>query len=130
LASVIDTSLSLATYQLSESAEALQRLKGRADRLKVNFDALNVTYEGQPLVAIIRPPLSKVSYGIAAGIVRPTGQVSFLFSKEETYKLLNDLKSKRAEGTNAYRRAVREDIFPYPISGGTTAGDLSHYGCS
>jgi hypothetical protein len=130
LASVIDTSLSLATYQLSESAEALQRLKGRADRLKVNFDALNVTYEGQPLVAIIRPPLSKVSYGIAAGIVRPTGQVSFLFSKEETYKLLNDLKSKRAEGTNAYRRAVREDIFPYLISGGTTAGDLSHYGCS
>jgi len=130
LAGVEDTNLSLANYQLAENAPALQRLKDRADRLKSEFDALNVTYQGQSVVAVIRPPLTKVSYGIAAGLVRPTGQVSFLFSKADTYKLLADLKNRRADGSVAYKRAVRDDIWVYPITGGTTSGDLSNYGCS
>jgi hypothetical protein len=95
----------------------------------VEFDALNVSYEGQPVVAVIRPPLSKVSSGIATGIVPPTGQVSFLFSKVETNKLLNYLKSRRADESNAYRRSVRGDIFCYRISDGTTTGDFSNYEC-
>jgi len=72
-----------------------------------------------------------VSYGIATGVVRPTGQVSFLYSKEEASELLRYMKQQREGGTAAYRRAVRPDIYLYRISGVTAEGEeASFYGCN
>ena len=130
LASVEDRSLTMGNFEQDENKSALDTLKQRANQLKQNFDALKVEFKSQQLIAVIRPPLSKVSYGIATGIVRPTGQVAFLFSKEEAYELLDHMKQGRKEGSGAYKRAVRDDIFPYRISGNTTESDVSSfYGC-
>ena len=120
----------MSNFELSENEQKLNILKNRVNRLKKNFDALKAQFKDQQLVAVIRPPLSKVSYGIATGIVRSTGQVSFLFNKEEAYELLKHMKQGRDGGTAAYKRAVRDDIYPYRISGKTSESEeTSFYGC-
>jgi hypothetical protein len=40
-----------------------------------------------PIVAVLRPPLTGTSFGLAIGLVQPTGQVRFTFPKPLAEKL-------------------------------------------
>ena len=84
--------------------------------MKNRFDRLALTHDGMPLVAVIRPPLTKTSYGLAIGKVQPTGQIAFTYSREGAGTLLNYLLAQRDESA-AHRRAIRHDSFIYSLRG-------------
>jgi len=64
------------------------------------FSALGLVYNdgerGYPVVGILRPPLTGNSFGLALGLVQPTGQIRFTFPKPV------------AESLKAFARAARQ----------------------
>lgn len=51
----------------------------RAVQTKSRIGAANLSYQGMPVIGVIRPPLDKENYGIVVGLVQPSGQVKFTF---------------------------------------------------
>src|SRR5262249_28111762 len=51
---------------------------------KKRYATLGLTYSGSGTIMVVRPPLAKnPSYGLVLGLVQPTSQVQFTFTKDE-----------------------------------------------
>lgn len=100
------------------NARSLQEARTVIGREKRRFDALGLEFQGQRLVAVIRPPLTKPSFGLAAGIERDTGQVHFTFTRTEANALLRFLRESR-DSSAEVARVVRPDIFIYSVASNT-----------
>jgi len=60
----------------------------RTMKAKTRFDQAGLNFDSRPIVMVVRPPLRKPpSYGLALGVVQPTRQVQFTFSKEDAGQL-------------------------------------------
>lgn len=95
---------------------AIEKAKRNISRMKRDFDALGLKFEGRPLVAVIRPPLTKISYGLAIGMVEKTQQIRFTFERSMAKSLRKFLLEQRKKGAD-YRSVIAHDTFIYKIRG-------------
>ena len=84
-------------------------------KMKTRFDNLGLKFDGNALVAVIRPPLTQTSYGLAVGMVEPTGQIRFTFKYSEAKALKTEIMAKRSD--DDVRRAVDKGAFIYSVRG-------------
>ncbi|OFX11922.1 MAG: hypothetical protein A2516_07305 [Alphaproteobacteria bacterium RIFOXYD12_FULL_60_8] len=104
-------------YSKSErSGIVLVKLGEEITALKTKFDSLGLEYAGQKLVAVIRPPLTKTSYGLAVGIVEPSGQVRFTYTKEEAETIKAHLLKIRNSNPQRYSQLIGDDAFLYTVN--------------
>jgi hypothetical protein len=127
--------ISSVSYASSDGAAAAAA-RQRAVDLKRDFDRLGLSFNGRPLVAVIRPPLTlksdKLSYGITAGVVQPSGQVRFTFSPQDAQAVADAMLAARY-GNAAAQRVINRDKYVYKVAGTrersetpTPAGLCSH----
>ena len=95
---------------------AIADAKRKISRMKKDFDALGLTFEGRPLVAVIRPPLTQISYGLAIGVVEETQQIRFTYDRAVANRLKEFLLAQRSRGGN-YRSTIAHDTFLYSVRG-------------
>lgn len=95
-----------------EMMEAVEKM----NKAKRTFDAANLSFEGHPVIAVIRPPLTKISYGLAAGLVENNGQVRFTFERSVASRLADFLLEARAS-TPSIRPVVHHKKYIYTIRG-------------
>ncbi len=124
------------SYLPAAGPAAADATRQRAVDLKQRFDKLGVLHDGQPLVAVIRPPLTlnadKLAYGITAGVVQPSGQVRFTFSNAQAKAIAQSMLDWRASHAEA-RSVINPSAYIYRVAGNaerektaTPAGVCSH----
>jgi hypothetical protein len=84
--------------------------------MKAEFDRLGLVFQGRPLVAVIRPPLTQISYGLAIGVVEETQQIRFTFKNETARQLQQFLLAQRGKGLK-FKEVIKSDTFVYSIRG-------------
>ena len=109
--------------RFADNRDVLDRARGDIDRIKSRFDALGLTFDGQPLVAVIRPPLTKPSFGIAVGIKRASGQIQFTMPVSEADSLRRDMLEKRTSWPGA-SGVIDRGTYVYGVA--TTAERREH----
>jgi hypothetical protein len=82
-----------------------------AERRRV--DHLHLVYQGMPVVAVMRPPLSRPSWGLALGLRQPTGQIRFTFAKDEARQFQSFLSAQRKPSNPEAMAALRADSYIY-----------------
>jgi hypothetical protein len=95
---------------------AIEDAKEKISGMKRDFDGLGLTFEGRPLVAVIRPPLTQLSYGLAIGMVEETQQIRFTYDRATAKRLQQFLLEQRARGGD-YRATIAHDTFLYSVRG-------------
>ena len=81
-------------------------------RFKKRFDYSALTFNQQPLVAVIRPPLPPSEYyGVAAGVILESGQTRFTYNKQTAGDLCRELYSKRESAD--FRTLIQDDIYRF-----------------
>ncbi|MDN4502495.1 hypothetical protein QX776_08780 [Alteromonadaceae bacterium BrNp21-10] len=98
-----------------KSADMLSAV-GRLNKIKREFEATNTQFNGQPVVAVLRPPLTKVSYGLVAGLIQQNGQINFTLDKATAYALGDFLVAER-NNNREIKRIVHPDKYIYKIRG-------------
>lgn len=112
-------------FLTSGGRNELARLeKAREDIARLGL-VLNDGGQDYPVVAVVRPPLSSNSFGLALGIVQPTGQIKFTFGPDEAARLKSFAQAARLKSPAA-RRLIAEnpDVFI------ERAGADRHYACA
>ena len=88
---------------------------GHLDKMREDIGRLGLVFKdgGQdnPVVAIVRPPL-KGTFGLALGIVQPSGQIKFTFSRDMANRLLTFAKDARSKNPAA-RNLIADSVFLY-----------------
>ena len=102
------------TLQFAENIDAIKDTQQVMSKMKAKFDQAGLTFQGQTLVAVIRPPLTQISYGLAVGIVEETGQIRYTFSSTMASELKSYLLALREQGQK-YRNIIRKDSFIYTL---------------
>jgi hypothetical protein len=131
-----ETSIRSVRYAAAGGDAAAAAARERAVALKRDFDRLGLTHEGRPLVAVIRPPLTRsgdeLAYSLSAGVVQPSGQVRFTFPPQEANALGDALLAARRD-LGAAQRVIQRDKSIHTVSGPrerqdtpTPAGVCSH----
>ena len=86
----------------------------RAVNAKRQFDKAGMKLGEKPVVMIVRPPLRKhQAYGLAFGVVQPTGQVQFTFDEGEASQACQWAASQAGKGSVGsliQRDATRYDV--------------------
>jgi hypothetical protein len=85
-------------------------------KMKQEFDRAGLMFEGKPLVSVIRPPLTQISYGLAVGVVEKTGQIRYTYASDVAKRLKAFLLEKRNEAAE-FKRIIRNDSFLYSLRG-------------
>jgi hypothetical protein len=98
------------------NAQKLKNAKHTISRMKRDFDALGLKFEGRPLVAVIRPPLTQLSYGLAIGMVEETQQIRFTYENATAERLKKFLLQQRDRG-GAYHSTIADSTFIYTVRG-------------
>lgn len=94
-----------------------EAVRAQALREKARFDALGLRYAGQPLKAVIRPPLRDAAFGLAVGtIAAGTGQFRFTFDLPEAKAIKATVLAARA--APAARRIIDPGVFVYRVANG------------
>jgi hypothetical protein len=75
--------LFLTSRPLSKINE-IQKMREDINRLNLVFNDAGQDY---PVVAVVRPPLLGQAYGLALGLVQPSGQIEFTFGPEKADRL-------------------------------------------
>ncbi|WP_026376806.1 hypothetical protein [Aestuariibacter salexigens] len=96
--------------------DAISNTVDTMNNAKRIFDAAGLKYEDTPLVAVIRPPLTKISYGLAVGIVEPNGQVRFTLEKKLAYDIADYLLTARNQ-SRELRQVINKDKYIYKVRG-------------
>ena len=99
-----------------KNQQGINEAKLMISMMKEEFDRLGLVFEGRPLVAVIRPPLTKISYGLAVGMVEETQQIRFTYQNGTARRLKKFLLEQRSRGDN-YKKVIKEDTFLYSIRG-------------
>ena len=98
----------------SDHLPAIKKNQKNISAMKAKFDQAGLVFEGKPLVAVIRPPLTQISYGLAVGIVEDTGQIRFTFSRELAKKLKSYMLTLRQEKPE-FESIIMSDTFIYAL---------------
>ena len=108
------------SYATTDGEAAAARARERSVVLKQAFDRLGVTFQGRPVVGVIRPPLTlsgtTLAYGLAAGVVQPTGQVRFTFSAADASAIGDRLLVARA-AAGAAQGIIERQKYIYRAAG-------------
>lgn len=108
------------SYAAAGGDAAAAAARERTVSLKQAFDRLGLKFQGQALVAVIRPPLTltgdRLSYGVTAGVVLPSGQVRFTFSPEKANAIADAMLAARS-GSAAAQRVINRDKYIYKVAG-------------
>ena len=109
------------TYSTRAGAGAAQRAAGLAAADKGWIDAANLTYQGQRIVGVVRPPRTiqpngAAAFGLGAGLVQPNGQVRFTFSDSDARKLAAFMIAQRT--TPDARRVIAPAPYIFQAVGG------------
>lgn|GEM_PF-6917413 len=86
------------------------------ETVKNDFNNLELKLNNQPLVAVVRPPLTKISYSLAVGIVEDNKQIRFTFDEKKARELKNFLLAQRDSSPKA-KRVIDPGLFIYRIRG-------------
>ncbi|MBV1959227.1 MAG: hypothetical protein KUG53_00710 [Pseudomonadales bacterium] len=105
--------------ELQANKGAINQAQNTISQMKSEFDSLELNFEGKKLVAIIRPPLTQISYGLAIGVVEETEQIRFTFPKTTATRLKAFLLEQRKNG-GKYGRIIAPDTFLYTIRGSSS----------
>ena len=112
--------ISSVIYSTSGGDAAAAKARERAVALKQDFDRLGLTHKGQPLVAVIRPPLTlagdKLAYGLTTGVVQPSGQVRFTFSPQDANAIGDALLAARKDNPKA-QGVINREKYVYKVAG-------------
>lgn len=107
-------------YTAAAGPAGQQAARDAALATKRAFDALGLRHDGQPVVAVIRPPLEhgtgRYAYGVTAGLVTATGQVRFTFSPELATAVSTTMRAARSASADA-RRAIAAEPYVYAVKG-------------
>ncbi len=95
---------------ITGSVPSLENMKTAKNRI----DAAKLSYKGQEVVGVLRPPLNNPSYGVAVGVRQPSGQVRFTFDKTSANNILNWILQLPAQ----QRSLFRKDTFIYQMRPG------------
>jgi hypothetical protein len=87
----------------------LQKMREDIARLGLVFTRDGENY---PIVAVVRPPLQGDAFGLALGMVQPTGQIRFTFGKNEANGLLAFALEARLKNPAA-RNLIAASAYPY-----------------
>jgi TIR domain len=99
-------------FLISVDRKEIDRLeKMREDIARLGL-VLNRDGQKYPVVAVVRPPLRTNAFGLALGIVQPTGQIQFTFSKDDAAGLLAFAKDARLKNPAA-RNLIADSAFMY-----------------
>jgi hypothetical protein len=96
--------------------EKMKAAVNELEGIKNKFNNLSLTFNGQPLVAVLRPPLNDLSYGLVAGVLEKNKQIRFTFEKQTAKELKLFLISLRGNNTSA-KPLIDPGSFIYPIKG-------------
>jgi hypothetical protein len=91
----------------------VEREIAKLEVIRHDIDQLHLVHEGQPIVAVMRPPLSKPSWGLALGLRQETGQIRFTFTKPEAERFHAFVRAQRALGKPTIERLFRTDSYLY-----------------
>lgn len=86
------------------------------ETVKNDFNNLKLTFNNQPLVAVVRPSLTKISYSLAVGIVEDNKQIRFTFDENKAQELKSFLIAQRENSSKA-KRVIDPGLFVYKIRG-------------
>jgi len=107
-------------FSPKDGESAAARARAQAVALKRAFDALRLRYQGRPVVAVIRPPLTlsgeRLSFGLAAGVVQPSGQLRFTFAPQEADALAATMLAARSGNRDA-QRVIDPQKYLYRVAG-------------
>lgn len=105
------------SVELSDlSSEAqLNAARQQENAAKQQVDRMNLTFQGMRVVGVVRPPLSKPSFGTALGIVEPSGQIRFTFDQDtaKAFKASAIADAARIPGGS---KVVQKDAYVYPYN--------------
>jgi hypothetical protein len=108
------------SFAASGGEAAAAAARERVVALKRDFDRLALTYQGRPLVGVIRPPLTlsgdMLAYGLTTGVVQPSGQVRFTFSPQEANAIADTLLAAR-RSSPAAQRVINREKYIYKVAG-------------
>ncbi|MGF1606055.1 MAG: hypothetical protein ACFB22_06915 [Rhodothalassiaceae bacterium] len=96
---------------------ALAAARERIEGLKQRFDALGLSLHGDRLVGVIRPPLSRPSFGLAIGRIKPSGVLRFTFSLSDARSVKAYLEQAGQTGAPEARRILRHEPMIYAVGG-------------
>jgi hypothetical protein len=93
------------------------------------LDGQRLTYNGQKVVGVIRPPRTvkpdgTAAYGLATGLIQENGQVRFTFSEEDAHKLAAFMIAQRKRGSEAARVIHSERYIFQAVGGSYTVGGV------
>lgn len=93
------------------------------------LDGQGLTYNGQKVVGVIRPPRTvkpdgTAAYGLGTGLIQENGQVRFTFSEGDARKLAAFMIAQRKRGSEAARAIHREPYIFQAVGGSYTAGGV------
>ena len=98
----------------ADNLTAIKKTQEDMVNMKGDFDRANLTFDGKPLVAVIRPPLTQTSYGLAVGVVEESGQIRYTFAYSIAKELKDYLLSLREQGQQ-FKRIIRHDSNIYTL---------------
>jgi hypothetical protein len=113
----------------TRDAATQERAVEQAQADKRWLDGQALTYNGQKLVGVIRPPRTvkpdgTAAYGLGAGLIQENGQVRFTFSEGDARKLAAFMIAQRNRGADAARIIHREPYIFQAVGGSYTAGGV------
>ena len=100
----------------SKHTQTLTHAQQTISGMKTEFDQLKLVFEDRPLVAVIRPPLTQLSYGLAIGMLEDTQQIRFTYDHDTARRLQGFLLNYRTRGQR-YAQVIQSDTFLYSIRG-------------
>jgi hypothetical protein len=103
----------LDSWNTLKDREQVRRGVGELEAERKRVDQLQLVYQGMPVVAVMRPPLSRPSWGLALGLRQPTGQIRFTFAKDEARMFQAFIRAQRTSANPAAMAAFRADSYIY-----------------
>ncbi len=103
------------------STPNVQEAKNR----KARIDGAGLSYDGEDVVAVLRPPLDNSQYGIVVGLRQSTGQIRFTFDTAFAQKFREWIVRQRAQ----YKRLFHASVFLFSMRPGDSGTGL-HKSCS
>ena len=114
------------TFQYG-NRDSQQRAVLRAEADKEWLDAAEFNFRGYPVRGVIRTPLTiregRGSYGLAIGLLQPSGQVRFTFSEQDA-RAIGAWMIGHRQSSDLAKRVIHPDpyLFQSPSGGVTPAG--------
>jgi hypothetical protein len=86
------------------------------------LDEQRFSYEGQRVLGVVRPPRTiqpngTAAFGLAAGLLQPTGQIRFTFPQPDAYSI-SDFMIKQRGRSNTASRVIESDRYVFQAIGG------------